>query len=153
MAEQGRAARDIIKAAQSTTKLAVQVRKATAEQAQGAARDHPGGRVDAARRRGDDAALARAGDRPPSRSRGAADGLAAHGRERRAAMAEQATAANEIARRGRHMRQQADQAAKALAEQTRAMKDMTVAAASTAKQIKRDHRREPRALGGGARRC
>ena len=52
------------------------------------------------------------------------------------AMTEQNGAATEITRAAESMRQQSDQAAKALREQARAMKDMSVAAANTAKQIK-----------------
>ena len=48
MGEQGRAARDIMKSSQTTTKLAAQVRKASTEQANVGGADHAGRAVDAA---------------------------------------------------------------------------------------------------------
>ena len=149
VAEQGRAARDIMKAAQSTRKLAVPVRKATAEQAKSAAEMTQAGRIDAPRRR--------RRRRAPSRNRrpraeqiakaavraGAADRCS-----RRKAMAEQATAATEITAAVSSMRQQAEQAAQgAAAEQARAMKEMTAAAQHDGARDQADHARQPRALG------
>ena len=49
VSEQGRAARDILKAAQATTRLRGQVRKAATEQAKTAAQIAQGGRIDAPR--------------------------------------------------------------------------------------------------------
>jgi methyl-accepting chemotaxis protein len=52
------------------------------------------------------------------------------------AMAEQATAMQQISTASESMRVQADQASRALKEQTRTMREMTNATESTAKQIK-----------------
>ena len=126
VAEQGRASRDIMKAAQSTTKLAVQVRKATAEQAKSAAEiaqaiesmrrgavdDHA--RAGASRRR-----RPTRSSRPPTAWRAwSATVVEGDGRAERRVHRDRDRAPSS-------MRQQADQAAKALKEQSRAMKDMT----------------------------
>ena len=137
MAEQGRASRDIMKAAQGTTQLAVQVRKATASRRRAPPRS---------RRRSIRCGAA------PRRRPGRVARAGAGGRRDRAApptawprmIATVVEGDGRADHRGRRdhrgvatsMRQQADQAAKALKEQARAMKDMTVAAANTAKQIK-----------------
>ena len=149
VAEQGRAARDILKAAQSTTKLAVQVRKASGEQAQQRRRKsrRPPNRCAAARRR-------RRARWPSRRSASSEIASAAVGMTRTIGDGQQGDDRTGDRDRADYQGRrdacgcEADQAAKALKEQSRAMKDMTTAAASTAREIKLISTGQPRALAG-----
>jgi methyl-accepting chemotaxis protein len=66
-------------------------------------------------------------------------------------MAEQAAAATEINEAGASMRREAQQAALALAEQTRVIKEVATAAANTNKQIKKISRANTEHSAAGAR--
>jgi methyl-accepting chemotaxis protein len=136
--EQGRAARDVIKAAQSTTKLAVQVRKSTAEQTRSATEITQA--VESMRRGavGTARALSEQSAATEQVSR-AAEMLARQAAEVARAMSEQGTAAAQVTAAVNSMRQESDQAARALAEQTRALRDVTTSAANTSKQIRLIH--------------
>ena len=127
VAEQGRAARDIIKAAQATTKLAAQVRKATAEQAEAPAEI---AQAAESMRRGA-ATTTRALAEQATASEQivkSSDAMVRTVTAVHRSISEQATATEQITRASESMRQQAEQAAKALKEQTRAMRDMSGAA-------------------------
>ncbi len=115
----------------------MQVRKATAEQAQERRRDHASGRYDAARR-GDSTARAIAeqawrADQILKVGGGTDEVRAVHVSR---AMSEQTAAATQISHDVVNMRQQTDQAAKAVAEQSRAVQDIARSSSNTLKQIK-----------------
>jgi methyl-accepting chemotaxis protein len=134
VAEQGRASRDIMKAAQGTSRLAMQVRKATAEQASSAAEIE---KATESMQRGALAttrALAAQSQASDEIAR-AADMLARQTVAVSKAMSEQATAANEITRGVELIRRKTDETAKGLKEQARAMKDLVTATGNTTKQI------------------
>ena len=119
MAEQARAARDILKAAQSTKEQAAQVRKATPEQVKTAAADHQGGGVDATRRRRPPRGRWPSRPRRASRSRVRPRSLRRLIGNVTRAMTEQATAMTQIAAAADGMRVQAEQAARGVADQAR----------------------------------
>ena len=152
VAEQGRASRDIIKAAQATTQAGRAGPQGDRRAGEERGGDRAGDRVDAARRGRDDQALA--ASRPSSadeivaRRRTGSRGMVGGGVDGDDGSRARA-AARDRAASGESMRQQAEQAARALKEQARAMKDMTTAVGQHREADQGDHPRQPRALRGG----
>jgi methyl-accepting chemotaxis protein len=132
--EQARAAREIVKAAKSTTAVATQLRKASSEQATAAKQIATA--IDSMRRGAANTSRAleeqaTAGEQVSKETERLSLQIAGVTK----AIGEQARAASEISSATNSMRQQSLQVAKAMEEQTRAVTDMTTATRSVSKEI------------------
>ena len=132
--EQGRAAREIIKAAQNTTLVATQVRKASGEQA--AAAKEIAQAVESMRRGAASTSRAleeqaTAGEQVSKEAQRLARQIAGVSKT----MGEQAVASSQITTAAQSMRQQSDQVVKSMSEQARAARDMIAATQNISKEI------------------
>ena len=134
MNEQGRATREIIKAAQNTTQVASQVRAAATQQA--VAVKQVAQAVESMRRGAATTSRAleeqaKASEQVSRESQNLARQIAGVSK----AMSEQAVAATQVAATTRSMSRQSDQVAKGAAEQARAARDMTTSIESISKDV------------------